>query len=81
MICLLDLKQWLGTDPTIDCLCLAHLCVGHRVVVVDVVEYREWLSEVVVTCLDSAEATATETIQDIRQIPQKADWLADYQLR
>ena len=76
LICLLDLKLRLGTDPTVGYLGLAHLCVGHRVAI-EVVEYDEWLSEVVVTCLGSAEATATKTIQCARQIPNKADWMAD----
>ena len=75
LICLLDLKLELGTDPIMSYLRLAHLCVSHRVVI-EVVRYGEWLSEVVVTCLDSAEATATETIQYNRQRPKKADWMA-----
>ena len=64
LICLLDLKVRLGTDPIVGCLGLAHLCVSHHVAIEDV-EYGECLSEAVVTCLDSAEATATKLYSTI----------------
>lgn len=45
-------------------------------VAIDVVGYGERPSEIVVTCLDSAEATATKTIQYDRKRPKGADWMA-----